>query len=219
MAVKPQRGRARLRCRGRRSSSAGQSTALVKRGPRVRIPSPASLVARRDVVICCPSEQHRTISNGASQGVGDRTTLAVMLALIDAGYEVSVPFGENCRYDLVIDRGATLLRDPVQDRSTPGRRGASSRRPARTAISRRPREPGATTSGRSTHFAVYCRETEGVYLIPIGEVFPLEARTSASTTAERPAQAHPLRGGLRDRSCALRRAAREPQERQSTLLA
>ena len=33
--------------------------------------------------------------------IGDRTTLAVMLALIDAGLDVSVPFGENSRYDLV----------------------------------------------------------------------------------------------------------------------
>lgn len=36
--------------------------------------------------------------------IGDRTTLAVMLALIDAGLDVSVPFGENCRYDLVLER-------------------------------------------------------------------------------------------------------------------
>ena len=35
--------------------------------------------------------------------VGDRTTLAVMLALRGLGYRVSVPFGENTRYDLVVD--------------------------------------------------------------------------------------------------------------------
>jgi len=42
--------------------------------------------------------------------VGDRTTLAVMLALRDAGFAISVPFGENTRYDLVIDDGVRLLR-------------------------------------------------------------------------------------------------------------
>jgi hypothetical protein len=42
--------------------------------------------------------------------IGDRTTLAVMLALIDVGLEVSVPFGENCRYDLVVDRAGDLTR-------------------------------------------------------------------------------------------------------------
>jgi len=34
--------------------------------------------------------------------IGDRTTLAIMLALRDVGFEVLLPFGENARYDLVI---------------------------------------------------------------------------------------------------------------------
>jgi PD-(D/E)XK nuclease superfamily protein len=42
--------------------------------------------------------------------VGDRSTLAVMLALRAADYAVFVPFGENTRCDLVIDDGATLAR-------------------------------------------------------------------------------------------------------------
>jgi hypothetical protein len=41
---------------------------------------------------------------------GDRTTLAVMLALRVAGYAVLMPFGENTRYDLVIDDGETFSR-------------------------------------------------------------------------------------------------------------
>ena len=41
---------------------------------------------------------------------GDRTQLAIMLALRDAGYAVLVPFGENTRYDLVIDDGKSLAR-------------------------------------------------------------------------------------------------------------
>ena len=36
--------------------------------------------------------------------------LAVMLALRELGYAVSVPFGENTRYDLVLDDGERLLR-------------------------------------------------------------------------------------------------------------
>jgi len=39
---------------------------------------------------------------------GDRTTLAVMLGLHEAGFAVSVPFGENTRYDLIIDDGTYL---------------------------------------------------------------------------------------------------------------
>jgi PD-(D/E)XK endonuclease len=41
---------------------------------------------------------------------GDRSTLAIMLALQEVGYEVLLPFGENTRYDLVIDDGMTLKR-------------------------------------------------------------------------------------------------------------
>jgi len=41
---------------------------------------------------------------------GDRTTLAVMLGLHEAGFAVSVPFGENTRYDLIIDDGTLLAR-------------------------------------------------------------------------------------------------------------
>ncbi len=42
--------------------------------------------------------------------VGDRTTLAVMLALHESGYQVALPFGENTRYDLILDDSERLLR-------------------------------------------------------------------------------------------------------------
>jgi hypothetical protein len=42
--------------------------------------------------------------------VGDRTTLAVMLTLRGYGHQIAVPFGENTRYDLILDDGAELLR-------------------------------------------------------------------------------------------------------------
>src|SRR5207244_6106005 len=42
--------------------------------------------------------------------VGNRSTLAIMFGLFQAGYEVLVPFGENTRYDLVIDDGRSLAR-------------------------------------------------------------------------------------------------------------
>jgi hypothetical protein len=42
--------------------------------------------------------------------IGDRSTLAIMLALRELGYAVYVPFGENTRCDLVIDDGLRLFR-------------------------------------------------------------------------------------------------------------
>src|SRR5437764_13935895 len=42
--------------------------------------------------------------------VGDRSTLAIIMALREAGYGVLLPFGENTRNDLVVDDGCELLR-------------------------------------------------------------------------------------------------------------
>ena len=56
------------------------------------------------------------------KAVGDRTTLAVMLALEEAGYPFLIPFGENTRYDLAIDEGSRLAR--VQCKTGRLRQGA-----------------------------------------------------------------------------------------------
>ncbi|MBA3364927.1 MAG: hypothetical protein H0U03_03960 [Actinobacteria bacterium] len=56
------------------------------------------------------------------KAIGDRTALAVMLALQEAGFSVLVPFGENTRYDLVIDDGVRLAR--VQCKTGRLRQGA-----------------------------------------------------------------------------------------------
>jgi PD-(D/E)XK endonuclease len=45
--------------------------------------------------------------------VGDRSQLAIMFALRRAGFGLLVPFGENTRYDLVIDDGERLSRFAV----------------------------------------------------------------------------------------------------------
>ena len=98
--------------------------------------------------------------------IGDRTTLAVMLALIDAGLDVSVPFGENCRYDLVIDRGDRLSR--VQCKTGRLRDGTVRFATASTyGHLPSPRETRRDYRGQIDEFAVYCPCTAGVYLIPI----------------------------------------------------
>jgi hypothetical protein len=54
--------------------------------------------------------------------IGDRSTLAVMIALGGAGYRFLVPMGENTRYDLVIDDQGRFSR--VQCKTGRLRRGA-----------------------------------------------------------------------------------------------
>jgi hypothetical protein len=103
--------------------------------------------------------------------VGDRATLAVMLALRNAGYVISVPFGENMRYDLVIDNGNRLSR--VQCKSGRLRRGAVVFKTSSSyAHHRSAAEPRRHYQGQIDFFGVYCRDTDGVYLIPIEDVAP-----------------------------------------------
>lgn len=101
--------------------------------------------------------------------IGDRTTVAVMLALIDAGLDVSVPFGENCRYDLVIDRGDRLTR--VQCKTGRLRDGTVRFATASTyGHLPSPRETRRDYVGQIDEFAVYCPDTGAVYLLPIEDV-------------------------------------------------
>lgn len=102
------------------------------------------------------------------KAIGDRTTLAVMLALHRAGHAILIPFGENCRYDLVIDEGGRFQR--VQCKT--GRLRAGAVRFA--ACSSYAHHPNPKLSRRDyvdeiDSFGVYCPETGGVYLVPIAD--------------------------------------------------
>src|SRR5687767_5547320 len=97
---------------------------------------------------------------------GDRSTLAIMLALTEAGYELLVPFGENTRYDLEIDDGVRLAR--VQCKTGRLRNGAVIFS-ACSSYAHHPNPRMVTRSylGEIDYFAVFCIETERSYLIPI----------------------------------------------------
>lgn len=45
-----------------------------------------------------------------SKDIGDETESRALSELVAYGYSVSVPFGDNDKYDLVVDDGATLYR-------------------------------------------------------------------------------------------------------------
>jgi hypothetical protein len=103
------------------------------------------------------------------KSVGDRSTLAVMLALETKGFRVYLPFSENTRCDLVIDDGNRLCR--VQCKT--GRlRGGAVRFNACSSYAHHPNPKIAKRDywGEIDYFAVYCRETGGVYLVPFAEV-------------------------------------------------
>ncbi len=121
--------------------------------------------------------------------IGDRTTLALMLALVDAGYDVSVPFGENSRYDLIVDREDNLSR--VQCKTGRLRDGTIRFATASTyGHLRSPREVRRSYTGEIDEFGVYCPETGGVYLVPIADV---PTRACAYLRVDPPRNAQRLR--------------------------
>jgi hypothetical protein len=121
--------------------------------------------------------------------VGDRSQLAVMLALRRAGFDLLVPFGENTRYDLVIDDGRALSR--VQCKTGRLRDGA-----VRFNVCscyghhQRPGESRRGYQGQVDFFGVYCPETAGVYLVPIEE---LPLKSQAALRVEEPRNNQGLR--------------------------
>jgi PD-(D/E)XK endonuclease len=101
------------------------------------------------------------------KAIGDRSTLAIMLALQAADIPFFLPFGENTRCDLVIDRDGRLAR--VQCKTGRLRDGAVRFRACSSyAHHANPKTPSRHYLGEVDYFAVYCRETGGVYLVPIG---------------------------------------------------
>ena len=101
--------------------------------------------------------------------IGDRSTLAVMLALRAHGYALFVPFGENTRYDLVTDNGHALRR--VQCKSGRYRQGAVQFATCSTyAHHPHPKVKKRDYAGEIDDFGVYCHELGTVYLIPIEDV-------------------------------------------------
>jgi hypothetical protein len=87
-----------------------------------------------------------------------------MLALIEDGYIVSKPFGENARYDLIADDGERLLR--VQVKTGRIRRGVIMLSACSTHGHRRTEVKSRPYHGEIEYLAVYCPDNGKVYLIP-----------------------------------------------------
>jgi hypothetical protein len=114
-----------------------------------------------------------------------------MLALQNMGCSVYVPFGENTRCDLVFDDGSRLSR--VQCKTGRLRGGAILFSTASTYLHhRRPVTGRRDYHGEIDHFAVYCPETAGVYLVPIEDV-PVRVKGALRVDAPRNCQQRRIR--------------------------
>lgn len=100
-----------------------------------------------------------------TKSIGDRSEAIAIAVLVQVGYNVSVPFGENHRYDIVIDDGSTLSR--VQVKTGRLRKGAI----LFNAYSSHFHRGGSLRpyAGEVEYFAVYCPDVQSVYLVPAEE--------------------------------------------------
>jgi PD-(D/E)XK endonuclease len=101
--------------------------------------------------------------------VADRSTLAIITALRELGCGIYLPFGENTRCDLILERDGEVAR--VQCKTGRLREGA-----IRFAVCSsyahhpRPKVVRRHYQGEVDYFAVYCPDTAIAYLIPIADL-------------------------------------------------
>jgi hypothetical protein len=117
-----------------------------------------------------------------------------MLAFQAVGLPFSVPFGENTRYDLIIDDDGRLVR--VQCKSGRLRNGSVHFNTASTyAHHANPETRRRDYHGEVDCFAVYCRETGGIYLIPIDDA-RVKAQCALRVAPPRNGQRRKIRNAL-----------------------
>jgi hypothetical protein len=105
------------------------------------------------------------------KAVGDRSTLAIMLALQAVGYDIYTPFGENTRCDLIVDDGSSIKR--VQCKTGRIRDGSINFKVCSSyAHHPNPKSRFRSYKGEVDAFAVFCWQTAGVYLVPMHDLKP-----------------------------------------------
>lgn len=114
-----------------------------------------------------------------TKSIGDRSEATVLAALVRAGYDVSIPFGENQRYDLLADNGTRILRVQVK---TGRLRGDVIKYSCQSSHWHR---GGAARPyfGQADIIAVFCPENGKVYLLPEKEFVPTRAHLRLSEPA------------------------------------
>ena len=101
-----------------------------------------------------------------SKSVGDVTQSQVMAALLKRGKKVLMPFGDNSRYDLVVEEDGRFMR--IQCKTGKLRQGAIAFSVASSQYHRGGKR--RNYRGEVDAFGVYCPENEKVYIIPIDEL-------------------------------------------------
>jgi hypothetical protein len=104
----------------------------------------------------------------STKQVGDGSEAVVLAELVDRGYSVSVPFGDNDPYDLLVDTGTDLYRVQVKTGWLEGGRirfktGSKTTRNGEPTVE-------DYTDEEVDVFAVRCEELGTLYWVPFSEV-------------------------------------------------
>ncbi len=95
--------------------------------------------------------------------VGDLSEAKLMTALLDRGYVVAVPWGDNQRYDLILERGGKFER--VQIKTGRVAKGAI----VVDAFSYTTKG-GRGYQGQVEYIGVYCPQLKTAYLVPMERI-------------------------------------------------
>jgi hypothetical protein len=104
--------------------------------------------------------------NKSPKNIGEISEAQVIARLLLAGEVVLQPFGDNQRYDLVLDRDGVFLRVQVK---TGRLRNGAVRFATASSGSQTGHDKRVSYRGSADLFAVYCPETGKVYVMPVDE--------------------------------------------------
>ena len=124
-----------------------------------------------------------------SKTVGERTEAIVLAELLKAGYVVLLPFGDNQRYDMVVDDGGKFLRIQCKTARLISNGGVLYFKTCSTYAHRG--RPTRGYRGEADLFGVYAPELGKVYLIPVDDVG--ESAASLRVTPARNGQTNGVR--------------------------
>ena len=97
---------------------------------------------------------------------GEHSEVMVLAALVRTYKTVLVPFGQNHRYDYVIESKEGFLRIQVKTGRLLGRDRIKFM--TRSKFNHRGAK-GRGYHGEADYFAIYCPQTDGVYLVPVSD--------------------------------------------------
>lgn len=98
------------------------------------------------------------------KAVGEVSESLVLARLIQLGYSVSLPFGNNQRYDFIVDDGESLRRVQVK---TGRLQHGNVVFPTRSTNGFTGQQRGYL--GQADDFVVYCPETNEIYRVPVAD--------------------------------------------------